>query len=111
MRRAPADALRALAEMPIAGYPPRLPTHPGRFLAVLRPPSRSALTSNPHSARCPAGAQLSATSCLGAFQTPVARACGGLVIAGVRKPAQEETLVGAPSPRDQCAVRCMLCSR
>src|SRR5438309_1481410 len=58
------------AEMPIAGSSPRLSTHPGRFLAVLRPPSSSALTSNPHSARCPAGAQLPATSCLGAFWTP-----------------------------------------
>src|SRR5215469_13717468 len=67
MRRAPADALRALAEMPIAGSPPRLSTHPDRFLAVSHPPSRSALISNPHSARCPAAAQLPATSCLGAF--------------------------------------------
>src|SRR6202008_2940474 len=75
MRRAPADAFRALAEMPIAGSPPRLSTHPGRFLAVLRLPSRSELTSNPHSARCPAGAQLPATSCLGAFWTPVSWAC------------------------------------
>src|SRR6266850_5677669 len=75
MRRAPADALRALAEMPIAGSSPRLSTHPGRFLAVLRPPSSSALTSNPHSARCPAGAQLPATSCLGAFWTPASSAC------------------------------------
>src|SRR6516164_810934 len=33
--------------MPIAGSPPRLSTHPNRFLAVLHPPSRSALTSNP----------------------------------------------------------------
>jgi hypothetical protein len=65
------DALRALAEMPIAGSPPHMSTHPGRFRAVLRPPSSSALTSNPHSARCPAGAQLPATSCLGAFWTPV----------------------------------------
>src|SRR6516162_3852343 len=53
MRRAPADALRAPAEMPIAGSPPRLSTHPDRFLAALHPPSTSALTSNPHSARCP----------------------------------------------------------
>ena len=75
MRRAPADALRALAEMPVAGSPPRLSTHPDRFLAVLRPPSSSALTSNPHSACCPAGAQLPATSCLGAFWTSVSRAC------------------------------------
>jgi hypothetical protein len=75
MRRAPADALRAFAEMPIAGSPPRLSTHPDRLLAVLHPPSRSALTSNPHSARCPAGPQLPATSCLGAFWTPVSSAC------------------------------------
>src|SRR6516225_7505733 len=39
--------------MPIAGSPPRLSTHPDRFLAALHPPSTSALTSNPHSARCP----------------------------------------------------------
>src|ERR1700739_723727 len=75
MRRAPADALRALAEMPIAGSPPRLSTHPGRFLAVLLTPSRSALTSNPHSAPSPAAAQLPATSCLGAFWTPGSSAC------------------------------------
>src|ERR1700758_260561 len=75
MRRAPADALRAVAEMVIAGSPPRLSTHPDRFLAALHPPSRSALTSNPHSARCPAGAQLPATSCLGAFWTPVSCGC------------------------------------
>ena len=75
MRRAPADALRALAEMPIAGSPPRLSPHPDRFLVALHPPSMSALTSNPHSARCPAWAQLPATSCLGAFWTPVSSAC------------------------------------
>src|ERR1700730_6277151 len=80
MRRAPADALRALAEMPIAGSPPRLSTHPGLFLAVLRPPSRSALTSNPHSTRCPAGAQLPATSCLGAFRPPASSPRGESVI-------------------------------
>jgi len=32
-----------------------------------------------------------AISCLGAFQTPAARVCGGLVTAGVRKPAQKPT--------------------
>ena len=51
----PTDALRALAEMAIAASPPRLSTHPGRFLAVLRPPSRSSLTSNPHSAAAQPG--------------------------------------------------------
>jgi len=30
-------------------------THPGRFLAVLRPPSRSSLTTNPHSAAAQPG--------------------------------------------------------
>src|SRR6516162_8050240 len=55
---------------PLAGSPSRLSTHPGRFLAVLLPASRSALTSNPHSPRCAAGALLPATSCLGAFWTP-----------------------------------------
>src|SRR6516165_4954338 len=55
MRRAPADALRALAGMAIAASPPRLSTHPGRFLAVLRPPSRSSLTTNPHSAAASRG--------------------------------------------------------
>src|SRR5215469_8292776 len=57
--RSRATAARGRA---ITGSPPRLSTHPDRFLAVLHPPSRAALTSNPHSARCPAGAQLSATS-------------------------------------------------
>ena len=45
--------------------------HAGRILPASRLPSRSALTSNPHSTRCPASAQLPATSCLGAFWTPV----------------------------------------
>jgi len=54
-----------------AGEKPHQIQTAGPGLAVLRPPSRSALTSNPHSARCPAGAQLPATSCLGAFWTPV----------------------------------------
>jgi len=34
---------------------------------------------------------LPAISCLGAFQTPAARACGDLLTAGVRKPAQKRT--------------------
>ena len=52
--------------------------------------SRSALTSNPHSARCTASAQLPATSCLGASRTPAASARGGSRHAGVR-----ETYTGA----------------
>src|SRR5262249_40408650 len=100
MRRAPADAPRALAEMPIAGSPPRLSTHPDRFLAALHPPSTSTLTSNPHSARCPVGAQLPATSCLGAFWTPVSRAC--LDPRYCRRP---KTCTQADKPRTQVALR------
>src|ERR1700730_6314613 len=44
-----------------------------------------------HRARGTDGAPLPAISCLGAFQTPAARACGGLVTAGVRKAAQQPT--------------------
>ena len=46
---------------------------------------------NPHRARGTDGAPLPAISCLGAFQTPAARARRGLVTAGVRKPAQLPT--------------------
>src|SRR6516225_9621298 len=87
MRRAPADSLRALAEMPIAGSPPRLSTHPDRFLAVLHPPSRSALTSNPHSARCPAGPNFPRLRALALFGRLSAQRAQTLVIAGVQKPA------------------------
>ena len=41
-----------------------------RLALAARLPSRAAPTLNPHSARCLAGAQLPATSCLGAFWTP-----------------------------------------
>jgi hypothetical protein len=51
---------------------------------------RTAL-SDPHSARCPAGAQPPATSCLGAFWTPAAIACGKVRHAGLQKPAQQAT--------------------
>src|SRR5229473_7975491 len=50
------------------------------MLSVLHPPSSSAPPSNPHSARCTASAKLPATSCLGAFWTPVAAARGRGVI-------------------------------
>jgi len=46
---------------------------------------------NPHRARGTDGALPPAISCLGACQTPAARARRGLVIAGVRKPAQIRT--------------------
>src|SRR6266513_6290480 len=46
---------------------------------------------NPHSARCLAGAQLPATSCLGAFRPPATSSCGGSRDLCVRKPAHEQT--------------------
>src|SRR5262249_22000664 len=51
-------------------------THAGRLVPASRPPSPPARKSNPHSARGTAGAKLPATSCLGAFWTPAARARG-----------------------------------
>jgi hypothetical protein len=51
-------------------------THAGRLMPASRPPSPPARKSNPHSARGTAGAKLPATSCLGAFWTPDARARG-----------------------------------
>ena len=47
---------------------------------------------NPHSAR-PGRGPPPAISCLGAFRTPVAGACGKIVVPGVRKPAQVRTFV------------------
>jgi hypothetical protein len=44
----------------------------------------SGATRNSHSARCLAGAQLPATSCLGGFWTPAARSARHLIIAGVQ---------------------------
>ena len=62
--------------------------------------SRSALTSNPHSARCTTSAQLPATSCLGASRTPAASARGGSRHAGVRETyTQAEVILDAPLPR------------
>ena len=52
----------------------------GRILSASHPPSSSAQPSNPHSACCTAGAQLPATSCLGAFWTPAATARGRVVM-------------------------------
>src|SRR5262249_56791404 len=55
-------------------------------------PQKSGLTVprsyKPHSACGSAGAPPTAISCLGAFWTPAASVGGGLVIAGVQKPAQ-----------------------
>src|SRR5712691_608550 len=63
----------------------------GRILSASDPPSSSAPPSNPHSARCTAGAQLPATSCLVPFWTPAATARGTVPHAGVQKPAQDRT--------------------
>src|SRR6516162_5758826 len=110
MRRAPADALRALAGMAIAASPPRLSTHPGRFLAVLRPPSRSSLTSNPHSAAAQPGPNFPRLRALALFgrltaervearlpptrrrrrEAASVRVAKSLVIASVQKPAQKK---------------------
>jgi len=46
---------------------------------------------DPHSARCLAGAQLPATSCLGAFRTPATAARGQPRHAGIRKPSHHRT--------------------
>src|SRR6516165_6014308 len=91
MRRAPADALRALAGMAIAASPPRLSTHPGRFLAVLHPPSRSSLTSNPHSAAAQPGPNFPRLRALALFGRLTAERAKSLVIASVQKPAQNRT--------------------
>jgi integrase len=56
----------------------------GRIPSTSHPPSSSAPPSNPDSARCSAGAQTPATSCLGAFWTPAATARGKVRHAGVQ---------------------------
>ena len=63
---------RAPAEMP--------PLHSLRFALASRLPSRTAPTLTPHSARCLAGAQLPAISCLGAFRPPALGVRGETVI-------------------------------
>ncbi len=50
-----------------------------------------ATPTNPHSTRCPASAQPSATSCLGAFWTPVSSACGASL-----SPASKNLHTNAP---------------
>src|ERR1700676_997424 len=75
--RARRDAHRTLSGSPVCRR---------RLVLASRLPSSSAPPSNPHSARCAASAQLPATSCLGAFWTPAARARGRGRHAGVQKP-------------------------
>ena len=72
--------------------PPR--THADHVMLAWRPPSRSAQTSNPHSARGAASTQLPATSCLGAFRPPAASARGSIVI-----PAAENLHRSVHSPK------------
>ena len=65
-------ALHAAAEMPtVLSSVPQYADIARRLVLASRLPSRAAPALNPHSARCTVGAQLSATSCLGAFWTPV----------------------------------------
>src|SRR6201987_2323770 len=67
----PVAALPAPAEMPTALFSvPPYADNARRLVLASRLPSRAAPALNPHSARCLAGAQLPATSCLGAFWTP-----------------------------------------
>ena len=54
--------------------------HVRRLVLASRLSSRATPTRNSHSARCPARAKLPATSCLGAFWTPVATVRGSRVI-------------------------------
>jgi len=82
--RARRDAHRTLLNSPVSDIARRL-------VPASRLPSRAAPALNPHSARCLAGAQLSATSCLGAFWTPASWARGSFVIAGIQKPAHRRT--------------------
>src|SRR6516164_7315949 len=76
--------------MPIAGSPPRLSTHPDRFLAAFHPPSRSALTSNPHSLAAQPGPNFPRLRALALFGRLSAERAETLV-AGVQKPAQLQT--------------------
>ena len=74
---------------PLLGFPAC--THARRLGLPLRPRSRASVTCNLHSARCPARAKLPATSCLGAFWTPAARAGGISSLPASKKPAQIQT--------------------
>src|ERR1700741_3166395 len=67
----PVAELHAPAEMPTAlSSVPRYADIARRRVRASRLPSRAATALNPHSARCLAGAQLPATSCLDGFWTP-----------------------------------------
>ena len=67
----PVAALHAPAEMHTALFSvPQYADNARRLVLASRIPSRAAPALNPHSARCLAGAQLPATSCLGAFRPP-----------------------------------------
>ena len=78
--------------------PPVVHTHPARQCDGHRQfdTTLPSLTPrlNPHRARGTDGAHSPAISCLGAFPTPVSEPVAGLVIAGVRKPAQNRTVAG-----------------
>src|SRR5215472_7679249 len=67
----------------------------GQATSVQVPPG-SVRRQIPIVVRGTAGCPTPAISCLGAFRTPAAVPCGELILAGVRKPAQERTL----TPRD-----------
>ena len=62
--------------------------HTAQILSASRLSSSSAPALNPHNARCSAGAQFPATSCLGAFRPPATSSRGSSRDSGVRKPAQ-----------------------
>jgi hypothetical protein len=65
--------------------------HAGRILSASTLSSSPAPALNPHSARCSAGAQLPATSCLGAFLDPGQLSVRSLFVAGVQKPSHVRT--------------------
>ena len=77
----PVAALHAPADMPTAlSSVPRYADIARRLVLASRLPSRAAPALNPHSDLCLAGAQLPATSCLGAFRTPAVRARGSTMV-------------------------------
>ncbi len=84
--RARRDAHRTLLNSPVSDIARRLVAR--RLVPASRLPSRAAPAINPHSL---AGAQLPATSCLGAFRPPATSSCGGSRDPGVRKPAQQRS--------------------
>ena len=90
-RQSAAHTLHAATELPIARFrdPFRaLSKSPG---ASFVPSAVIGATINPHSAGPRTAPKLPATSCPGAFWTPVAGASGADRDAGVQKPAQKRT--------------------